>query len=422
MPGSAVMSRRQMLGLGRRMVFQPGRGPAGDVLVCVFLRGGADGLHLVAPYGDAEYYRQRPRLGVPRPDDRGADPARRGKALDGFFALHPLLAPLEPIYRAGHLAVAHAVGSPDQTRSHFEAMETMERGVGDGSRATSGWLGRHLQTVGSAPSPTRALAIGETLPQSLEGALGASAIRSLDAFRLTRPAGWSDGFRATLAGLYDDESGPLADAGRETFRLLRAMERLEPARYRPSDGARYPDSDFGRGLREVAQLVKAALGLEVACLDLGGWDSHYGQDAVLDGLLRELGEGLAAFHADLGTKMARVTVVVMSEFGRRVRENGGLGTDHGRATCFFLMGGGIRGGRVIAEWPGLDPDQQEGPGDLKVTLDYRDLLAEIVRDRLKNPRWREVFPGYEARFRGVAGAAIATAGRHAGAGTAGAER
>jgi uncharacterized protein (DUF1501 family) len=280
-------------------------------------------------------------------------------------------------------------------------METMERGVSDGSRATTGWLGRHLETAESRPSPLRALAIGETLPQSLEGALGASAIRSLDAFRLALPAGWSDGFRATLAALYDAESGPLADAGRETFQLLRAMERLDPVGTRPAGGARYPESDFGRGLRQVAQLVKGQVGLEVACLDLGGWDSHIGQETLLDGLTRELGEGLAAFHADLGERIDRVTVVVMSEFGRRVRENGGLGTDHGRATCFFLMGGGIRGGRVLADWPGLHPDRLEGPGDLKVTLDYRDLLAEIVARRLGNPHWATVFPGYEARFRGV---------------------
>jgi uncharacterized protein (DUF1501 family) len=398
---SGVVSRRQVLGLGRRMVFQPGRGPAGDVLVCIFLRGGADGLHLVAPYGDREYYAQRPRLAVARPDDRAAAAERRGRALDGFFALHPLLAPLEPIYRAGQLAVAHAVGSPDQTRSHFEAMETMERGVSDGSRATTGWLGRHLQTVGTRPSPLRALAIGETLPQSLEGAFGASAIGSLDAFRLAMPAGWSDGFQSTLAGLYEAEAGPLAAAGRETFQLLRALEKLNPAGYRPSGGAIYPEGDFGRGLSQIAQLVKAELGLEVACLDLDGWDSHIGQEALLDGLTRELAAGLAAFHADLGPRIDRVTVVVMSEFGRRVRENGGLGTDHGRATCFFLMGGQIRGGRVLADWPGLAPDRQEGPGDLKVTLDYRDLLAEIVHTRLKNPHWQQVFPGYEARFRGV---------------------
>src|SRR5262249_18116531 len=198
---------------------------------CIFLRGGADGLHLVAPYGDAAYYAERPRIAVARPDDRRAPRERRGVALDGFFALHPALAPLQEAYRAGHLAIVHAVGSPDQSRSHFEAMATMERGVGDGSTATAGWLGRHLETApGSArggrssPSPLRALAIGDTLPQSLEGALGATAVPSLAAFRLALPAGWSPGFRAALVGLYEAEHGPVADAGRETLQLLRSLE------------------------------------------------------------------------------------------------------------------------------------------------------------------------------------------------------
>src|SRR5262249_51699149 len=191
----------------------------------------------------------------------------------------------------------------------------------------------------------------------------------------------------------------VADAGRETLQLLRSLEELDPARYRPAGGARYPDSDFGRRLRQIAQLIKAELGLEVACLDLGGWDSHIAQETLLDGLMRDLAGGLAALYADLsrpGTSgdsplLDRVTVVVMSEFGRRVRENGGLGTDHGRGTCFWLMGGGIAGGRVLADWPGLSGDRLEGPGDLRVTIDYRDLLAEVVARRLRNPAWARVF-------------------------------
>lgn len=393
---------REMRGVGRQIVFRPEDGPAGDVLVCVFLRGGADGLHLVAPYGDATYYSQRPRIAVARPDDRRADAGRRGVELDGFYALHPTLAPLQEVYRAGRLAVVHAVGSPDRTHSHFEAMATMERGVSDGSTSATGWLGRHLErTSGDTPSPLRALAIGDTLPASLEGALGATAVQSLAQFKLALPAGWSGSYRSSLAALYDGGGDDLGRAGRETFRLLRAMERLDPERYRPEGGARYPEGVFGRRLSQIAQLVKAAVGLEVACLDLEGWDSHFGQDTVLEGLMGELAGGLAAFDADLGDRMKRVTVVVMSEFGRRVRENGGLGTDHGQATCFWLMGGGIRGGRVVADWPGLASDRLEGPGDLRATIDYRDLLAEVVAKRLRNPGWRGVFPAYEARFRGV---------------------
>jgi uncharacterized protein (DUF1501 family) len=385
--------------VARRMVFQPTAGPAGDVLVCLFLRGGADGLHLVAPYGDTAYYTERPRIAVPRPDDRSVPAAERGVALDGFFALNPALAPLHEAYQAAHLAVVHAVGTPDQTRSHFSAMETMERGVANGSTSGTGWLGRHLQRApGRSPSPLRALAIGDSLPQSLDGALGATAVQSLEAFRLSLPAAWSESFRGTLTSLYDHSLGPLAEAGRETRRLLAALEKLEPDRYRPDGGARYPNSDFGRALAQIAQLIKADLGLEVACLDLGGWDSHIGQGPLLEGLMRDLAAGLAAFHADLGPRINRVTLLAMSEFGRRVRENGGLGTDHGRATCLWLMGGGIRGGRVLADWPGLEGDRLEGPGDLKVTTDYRDLLAEVVARRLRNPEWAQVFPGYTPRY------------------------
>jgi uncharacterized protein (DUF1501 family) len=406
------LSRRQMLGLGhppledrsirKRLLFQPHDGPAGDVLVCLFLRGGADGLHLVAPYGDPPYYAQRPRIAVPRPDDQRVPAPQRGVALDGFFALNPALAPLREPYQAGHLAIVHAAGSPDQTRSHFSAMETMERGVGNGGTAGTGWLGRHLQSApGGSRSPLRALAIGDTLPQSLEGALGATAIDSLDAFRLSLPAAWSEGFHTALASLYEETEGPLAEAGRETRRLLRALEHLQPDRYRPEGGARYPNSDFGRGLAQIAQLIKAELGLEVACLDLGGWDSHVGQEPLLEGLMRDLAGGLVAFHADLGPRIDRVTLLAMSEFGRRVRENGGLGTDHGRATCFWLMGGGIRGGRVMADWPGLEEERLEGPGDLHVTIDYRDLLAEVVARRLRNPLWKRVFPDYAPAFHGL---------------------
>lgn len=405
-------SRRQILGLphpplversaNRQLVFQPREGPAGDVLVCLFLRGGADGLHLVAPYGDPAYYAQRPRIGVPRPDDRRIPAAQRGVALDGFFALNPALSPLREPYQAGHLAIVHAAGSPDQTRSHFSSMETMERGVANGATTGTGWLGRHLQTApGKSRSPLRALAIGDYLPQSLEGAMGAAAVHSLEDFRLSLPADWSAGFQAALASLYDEALDPLPEAGRETRRLLRALDLLQPDRCHPEGGAHYPQSDFGRGLAQIAQLIKADLGLEVACLDLGGWDSHVGQEPLLAGLMRDLAGGLAAFHADLGARIDRVTLLAMSEFGRRVRENGGLGTDHGRATCFWLMGGGIRGGRVIANWPGLEEDRLEGPGDLRVTTDYRDLLAEVVARRLRNPEWARVFPGFSPAFRGL---------------------
>ncbi len=383
-----------------RLVFRPRRGPAGDVLVCVFLRGGMDGLHVVAPHGDSDYYRQRPTLAIAEP--RGTAKPSRLVDLDGFFGLHPTLAPLHGPYQAGHLAIVHACGTPDTTRSHFEAMETMERGVDKGALAASGWLGRHLQSLDTGNrSPMRAIALGDMVPQSLQGAMGAVAVSSLAQFRLAAPPAWSERFRATLTALYSRGDDPVCSWGSETLDLLKSTEKLDPQTYRPQGGARYPEGEFGDRLKQFAQLIKAEVGLEVACLDLGDWDSHVGQGPYIENKLQALGRGLAAFHADLGERMRRVTLVAMSEFGRRVHENSGLGTDHGRATCMFVLGGGIRGGRVVRDWPGLASDRLEGPGDLRVTIDYRDVLGEIVARRLRNPRLDQVFPRHRCQPRGV---------------------
>lgn len=378
-------------------------GPPGDVLVCLFLRGGMDSLHVVPPHGDANYYRHRPTLALARPDDSRAGKAARALDLDGRFGLHPNMAPALDLFRAGELAIIHACGTPDSTRSHFEAMATMEGGVDDGSTASSGWLGRHLA---SAPrrsrSPLRAVALGEIVPDSLRGGLGAVAVDSLAEFRLKAPDRWAAAFGGSLAALYAGGEDEVRSAGRETLALLKSVAQLDPAGYRPAGGARYPEGDFGDHLRQVAQLVKADLGLEVACLDLGGWDSHVAQPTLLDGLTRDLARGLLALRVDLGHQFRRVTVVAMSEFGRRAYENSGLGTDHGRATCLFVAGGGIRGGRVYGRWPGLAQEQLEGPGDLRVTTDYRDVLGEVVRERLRNPALMQVFPGHEVRSLGIA--------------------
>lgn len=392
-----AISRRELLRTGarpaRRLVFAPAGGPAGDTLVVIFLRGGMDALHTVPPCGEPAYYRQRPTLAVPGPGPSGA-----AVDLDGRFALHPTLSPLRELYRAGHLAVVHACGSPDTTLSHFEAMQTMERGVSDGGTTASGWLTRHLRS--SAPrseSPLRALAFGSVLPKSLQGTPGATAVRSLTEFRLQAPAEWGPGFRAGLAALYSEGEDAAATAGRAALRLLTRLEQLDPARYRPTGGAAYPAGEFGDALRQTAQLIKADLGLEAACVDLGGWDSHVAQPTLLDGLMRQLAAGLHAFHTDLADHLRRVTVVAMSEFGRRVHENSGLGTDHGRGTAMLLLGGAVRGGRVYGRWPGVAPDELDRDGNLQVTTDYRDVLAEVVRARLRNPHLAEVFPGHAPR-------------------------
>jgi uncharacterized protein (DUF1501 family) len=396
----------------------------GDALIVLFLRGGADGLNIVVPHGDEHYYRLRPTLGLARPNDRASDPKARALDLNGFYGLHPALAPLLPFYKAGQLAVVHAIGSGDQTRSHFEAMATMERGLAGDTGASSGWLARHLNaTAAEGDSPLRAVAVNDTMPESLRGATAATALTSLSDYRLVGPSatptgadnkihhlhstGRTDAIAETLRGLYSDTAtGPdaLRGAGRETLAALEAVKRLDPANYRPAPGAVYPQTPLGNGFRQAACLIKGKVGLEVACLDMGGWDTHVaqGRDAGWQPIrLAELGGALAAFATDLGADIARVTTVVMTEFGRRAYENTGLGTDHGRASCMFLLGGGIRGGKVYANWPGLADTQLDGPGDLRVTTDYRDILAEIVSHRLRNPDLADVFPDYTPRFLGV---------------------
>ncbi|MFN3650314.1 MAG: DUF1501 domain-containing protein [Armatimonadota bacterium] len=398
MPATRSLSRRDLLrGAARpRMVFAEAPG-AGDVLVVIFLRGAMDGVHTVPPFADPSYQRQRPTLAI-------ADPGKAAGAvdLDGFFGLHPDLAPLAELFQEKRLAVVHACGSPDTTLSHFEAMQTMERGVSDGNSTASGWISRHLATreTGNS-SPMRAVAFGDVLPKSLQGSTQATAVRSLSEFRLAVPDGWPSGYRDLLTELYPGEGDAARTAGGHIFELLGRLDRLKPDDYAPSGGAAYPETDLGRGLKQVAQLIKADVGLEIASVDLGGWDAHVAQVTLMSGLMQDLGKSLHAFHADLERRMKRVTVVAMTEFGRRVHENSGLGTDHGRGSAMFLLGGGIRGGKVYGRWPGLSKDELDRDGNLRVTTDYRDILGEIVERRLHNPHLDRVFPDWQPRYLGL---------------------
>jgi uncharacterized protein (DUF1501 family) len=318
--------------------------------------------------------------------------------LDGHFGLHPSLSALKPLYDAGQMAIVHACGSGDQTRSHFEAMATMERGIDRDSGPASGWIARHLE---SAPwlndSPLRAIALGSLLPDSLRGAPTATALTSVDDLRLRTdlPLG-AEGFARHLRSLYGGND-PLGAAGREAVALLKKLETLPST----ADGAHrasgYAADELGEGLRQAALLIKSDSGVEVACLDHGGYDTHVAQGNTTGQLasrLDSLGRSLAAFARDLGDALwARTTVVVLSEFGRRVEENGGAGTDHGRAGALFVLGGhGIAGGKIHGRWPGLSPEALDGPGDLKVTTDYRNVLGEILSDRAGNPNVSAVFP------------------------------
>ena len=375
-------SRRDFLRLPR-FPSEAGTG----ALVVLFLRGGADGLNLVPPHGEEAYYKARPSLSVARPDDGGAID------LDGFFGLHPGLAPLLPIYNDKEMAVVHAVGSEDRTRSHFEAQDLMEHGCPVNKDPGSGWVARYLRTVKGRLSPLSAVAISDVLPESLRGSPGASAVRSVEEFSLHLGKSRRSGFIPALESLYRKEGGGLGRAGLHVLDTVEAIDRLrQGAETGPREG-------LAHALHQATRLIRADVGLRVACVDFGGWDSHFVQGAIFDGLAEELGEALASFFRDVRDR--RVTVVVMTEFGRRLTENASLGTDHGRGSVMFVLGKGIRGGRVYGDWPGLGRDDLEGPGDLRVTTDYRNVLAEIVQKRMGNDRTADIFPGHSAAFPGL---------------------
>ncbi|MEM7111415.1 MAG: DUF1501 domain-containing protein [Chloroflexota bacterium] len=382
-------------------IADPHVGPQGDALVCIFLRGGADGLNMVVPHGDDNYYASRPTISIARPDALSV--TGNTVDLDGFFGLHPSLSPLEQIYRASDMAFVHATGSPDETRSHFEAMSLMERGAAESDY--TGWLARHLATLNTGnDSALRAIGIGDMLPASLSGAVSATALQSIAEYHLRGDADRIGEMQVILETLYNQNETLLTAVSQQTFAAIDILGQIDTVGYVPN-GRSYPETDFGQALKTVAQIIHADVGLEVATMDLGGWDTHVAQGGAEGGharLLDELAAGLAAFYEDLQAKMGNVTVVVMSEFGRRVRENAGLGTDHGHGNMMMVMGGGIAGSSVYANWPGLHADQLEGPGDLAITTDYRDILGEIIRKRLNNPLLGDIFPSYTVNEVGIA--------------------
>ncbi len=384
-----------------RLAFAPHNvAPRGDTLVVVFLRGAADVLNMVVPHGEEAYYQLRPSLGIPRPDDSGKKKEERALDLDGFFGFHPSMNALLDAWTSGQLAIIHACGAPDESRSHFKAMELMERGVDDERGPASGWIGRHLATLNTGnSSPLRAVGMGTRPQRSLSGSVPVSALRSIADFHLGGDARALQHMRAALNTVYADNT-----PGQDTLSIMDTLETLDPLTYAPSRSAKYPDSEFGLALKQTAMLIKADVGLEVSAIDVGGWDTHFAQGASvgqMPNLMKDLADGLAAFHADMFDRMNQLTAVTMSEFGRRASENGSLGTDHGHGSMMMVLGGNVNGGRVHGEWPGMQDGQLIGPGDLAVTTDYRDVLSEIIARRLNNPSIHEIFPGYEPQAREV---------------------
>ncbi len=397
-----------MVGVGAAPVWLQGALYAGDAaarkktLVAIFQRGAADGLNIVVPHGDRRYYEMRPTIAIPRPSN--ANQENFAVDLDGFFGLHPSLAPLRPIYQAGHLAIVHAAGSPDPTRSHFDAQDFMESGT-PGLKATNdGWLNRALLPEEGKISPVRAVAMGPMLPRAVRGRNNAVAIENLNSFQVR-----NDGASKVLQALYAGSSDTVLNgAGRETFDAVKLLQSIEKQPYQPA--AEYPAGRFADSLRQIARLIKSDVGVEVAFADIGGWDHHVNEvgpqpsQGQLAQRLNEFGRTLAAFWQDLGDRMSEVALVTMSEFGRTARENGNRGTDHGHANVMFVMGGAIRGGKVYGAWPGLATEQLYEGRDLALTTDFRTVLGELVKTHLGNRDLTGVFPGYAAsreKFHGL---------------------
>ena len=371
------------------------------VLVCLFQSGAVDGLNMIVPHGDPTYYRERPRIAVPEKDVLD---------LDGYFGLHPRLAALKPLWDSKTLAAVHAIGSPDATRSHFDAQDYLESGTPGVKATPDGWLNRYCQHDREhQDTPFRAVAFGPQLPRILAGTAPSLAIDDLQAFGLRAPQPAArDRLTRAFEELYAaSATGLLSTSSREAFEAVQTLKRLDPGQYRPANEADYPRGKLGKTLLEIAQLIKADLGLQVAFADVTGWDTHVNQGASegqLAGRLDELGQALAAFTRDLGERMGDVVVLTMSEFGRTVRENGSSGTDHGHATALLVLGGAVNGGRVLGKWPGLDPAQRFEGRDVAVTTDFRDLFAELLARHLGARDLSAIFPGFTpdpARFPGA---------------------
>lgn len=373
-------------------------------LVCVFLRGGADTLNMFVPYADDTYYKIRQSIAIAPPRSSGSN-ASTSLKLNDFYSLHPKMATLYPMYADGRLAVVEGVGSDNPTGSHFESQDQMEHGEAYRRIVGGGWLARHLRVrAGDELTPLSAVSIGPTIPESLRGAPNASAITSIDDVRIRTSSADTRDITKALSRMYQADVDLLAAPGNSTLVLLKKVEALRSRDYKPAGGAEYPSEGFGRGLNEIARLIKADVGLEVACIDLDGWDTHFvqgGAEGLQASNIELLSKGLSAFGKDLQKRIDDVVVLVITEFGRRTYENGSLGTDHGRGFAAMIIGGCVNGGKIFGAWPGLDEERWTlGPGGMRVLHDYRSVLAEVL-NAVGNRRTTDVFPGFRAEPIGV---------------------
>ena len=365
------------------------------ILITIFQRGAVDGLNMVVPFGEADYYKLRPTIGIAKPNSNGG-----AVNLDGFFGFHPALKPLEKFWRNKQLAVVHSAGSPDNTRSHFDAQDYMESGTPGIKSTRDGWLNRVLQTENeSEVSPFRAVAINQQIPRSLVGRAPAVAMTNLRDFAIKAGA-YTNSVQGGFENLWQKNANDsLSDTGRETFEAMNFLKQADPAKYRAQNGVLYPNTKLGNSLLQIAQLIKAGVGLEIAFAESGGWDTHLNQGGAngqLANNLRDFGGSIAALATDLGRQMDDVIILTMSEFGRTARENGTRGTDHGHGNAMLILGNSVTGGKVYADWKGLNSGALYEGRDLAVTTDFRDVFGEIASKHLNNKNLKDIFPGYEA--------------------------
>lgn len=372
-------------------------------LVVLFQRGAADGLNIVVPHGEQAYYGMRSSIAIPRPQN-GKESAID---LDGLFGLHPSLASFKPLWDQGHLAIIHAAGSPDNTRSHFDAQDYMESGTPGVKATEDGWLNRALRDAAANAaakssaqvSPFRAVALSTALPRTLAGTVPAVAINNINEFGIGGRNPAVAPVASSFEAMYEQSvDSVLHGTGQETFDAVRMLKAADPSKYTPAPNANYPRGRFGDSLRQLAQLLKADLGVEVAFADIGGWDHHVNEGSTQGQLARLLGEfsqSISAFWNDLGDLAQDTVLVSMSEFGRTARQNGTGGTDHGHANVMFVVGGPVKGGKVYGRWPGLDQSQLYEGRDLALTTDFRTVLGEMVYRHLGNHDLQTVFPGFE---------------------------
>ena len=381
--------------LQRALLANERSGGRRKTLIAIFQRGAVDGLNMIVPFGESNYYNVRPNIAIPKPDGGNAEAAIN---LDGFFGLHPSMSSLKPLWDSKRLAIVHASGSPDNTRSHFDAQDYMESATPGVKSTRDGWLNRYLQNKKDAQhSLFRAVSMTQQMPRALQGNAPVLAISNLQNFAI-RAGKSSESVQGGFEAIYSrNKNETLSDTGRETFEAINYLKQANPAQYKPENGAEYPRSPFGNSLLQIAQLIKAGVGLEIAFTDVGGWDTHVNQGNTrgqLANLLQQFSSGLAALYQDLGQRMDDVVIVTMSEFGRTVKENGNRGTDHGHANAMMVLGNSVRGGRVYGKWPGLNSDQLYDGRDLALTTDFRDVFGEIVTRHLRASDLKSVFPGY----------------------------